>query len=593
MKKRVFNLLILVVALATTFSTFSQRKVETTHLIVKSAKNAAVLGTDETGRVVEKELDLDLSNLVTKDSISDYIPQIVAGTNITIDNADPKNPVINATSDGVSSIVAGTNIAIDNTDPANPIINSTGGSTGLEAITENGNTGWRLIGRDVANYGNIGNEAVDFSYSTMAINNHGATGNSSFATGFVTTASGNSSFATGTGTIASGNTSHSEGSSTRASGDSSHAEGDNANASGRASHAEGSSTRASGDSSHAEGYSTYASGNYSHAEGHYTEAIGTASHAGGRTNTARSLAEVAIGSFGTDYTVSNATLSRNQFFPTDRIFNIGNGVDMANKSDALTILKNGKISAPSFDMAEITDAKDLVTLEKLQSELSSAGGVSSIVAGTNVAIDNTDPSNPIINVNGGINSTDLTYVPAANQGMVESSNGTDAIIPVADATNAGLMRAGFEAITTETVTATMIAHQDNVINGSGSFALNDPNIKVDYTKTGRLKRMTFNVGVSYTSIEPTDLGDWIVKIPTTIHGSAGEGMKLPLLPAYSEPDTFDAAFNKEERFSCKGYFRTNTGEIILKIKLNPNAVDAGGSSGVSSFNFNLVYRTDS
>ena len=94
MKKRVFNLLILVFAFATTFNSFSQRKVETTHLIVKSAKNAAVLGTDEKGRVVEKELDL--SNLVTEDNIENFIPQIQAGANITINKNNPLMPVINA-----------------------------------------------------------------------------------------------------------------------------------------------------------------------------------------------------------------------------------------------------------------------------------------------------------------------------------------------------------------------------------------------------------------------------------------------------------------------------------------------------------------
>ncbi|VAV83976.1 hypothetical protein MNBD_BACTEROID02-844, partial [hydrothermal vent metagenome] len=37
--------------------------------------------------------------------------------------------------------------------------------SGLEKITENGNTGWRLIGKNPANYGDIGNNATDLSSS--------------------------------------------------------------------------------------------------------------------------------------------------------------------------------------------------------------------------------------------------------------------------------------------------------------------------------------------------------------------------------------------------------------------------------------------
>ncbi len=40
-----------------------------------------------------------------------------------------------------------------------------GGATGLEAVNEGGNDGWRLTGRDPTLYGNIGNGAIDFSTS--------------------------------------------------------------------------------------------------------------------------------------------------------------------------------------------------------------------------------------------------------------------------------------------------------------------------------------------------------------------------------------------------------------------------------------------
>ncbi|MGP1500870.1 MAG: hypothetical protein ACTTJM_03685 [Bergeyella cardium] len=76
--------------------------------------------------------------------------------------------------------------------------------TGLEKITENGNTGWRLIGRDPNNYGDIGEGAIDFSHSTSPSNENGATGEKSFAFGTDAKATGIYSFAIGDNTEAKG-----------------------------------------------------------------------------------------------------------------------------------------------------------------------------------------------------------------------------------------------------------------------------------------------------------------------------------------------------------------------------------------------------
>jgi hypothetical protein len=56
-----------------------------------------------------------------------------------------------------------------------------------------------------------------------------------------------------------------------------------------------------------------------------------------------------MGSFNTAYTVANNN--------TDRLLVLGNGVSGVN-SDALIIQKNGTITAPSLDNAEITAAGD-------------------------------------------------------------------------------------------------------------------------------------------------------------------------------------------------------------------------------------------
>ncbi len=59
---------------------------------------------------------------------------------------------------------------------------SSGGQ--LLKITENGNTGWRIAGRNIENYDNIGPKAVDLSWSSMRGDFNGASGASSFAAGF-------------------------------------------------------------------------------------------------------------------------------------------------------------------------------------------------------------------------------------------------------------------------------------------------------------------------------------------------------------------------------------------------------------------------
>lgn len=79
----------------------------------------------------------------------------------------------------------------------NNLVSSSIAPTGLERLTENGNTGWRLIGRDPNFYGNIGFGAIDFSHSTSPSNENGATGEKSFAFGTDAKATGKQSIAIG------------------------------------------------------------------------------------------------------------------------------------------------------------------------------------------------------------------------------------------------------------------------------------------------------------------------------------------------------------------------------------------------------------
>ncbi|MFD2823803.1 tail fiber domain-containing protein [Lacinutrix iliipiscaria] len=196
-----------------------------------------------------------------------------------------------------------------------------GASTGLEALDEGNGRGWRLIGRDPANYGNIGFNAVDFSYG-LTDNYYGALGQLSFSSGYLTRALGESSFSAG------------------------------------------SSTSALGYSSFAANSSTEANGNSSSAFGFFTQSDAYASFAIGGNN---------IGGGSIDNWVE-----------TDPLFEIGNSNQdgVQNRSNALTVLKNGTITAPSFDMSEITDNKALITKEYL--EANGASGLEAIDEGNGI-----------------------------------------------------------------------------------------------------------------------------------------------------------------------------------------------------------------
>lgn len=77
--------------------------------------------------------DTDPANPIvsaTGGSGSGIVESVVAGDNVTVDATDPANPIVSAHGSGfgvVESIVAGTNVTVDDTDPANPIVSAAGG----------------------------------------------------------------------------------------------------------------------------------------------------------------------------------------------------------------------------------------------------------------------------------------------------------------------------------------------------------------------------------------------------------------------------------------------------------------------------------
>ena len=89
----------------------------------------------------------------------------------------------------------------------------------------------------------------------------------------------------------------------------------------------------------------------------------------GRSNFSRDKGEFSIGVFGTDYVPTGGTST----LPGEasRLFNIGNGNSGASRSDALTVLKNGTITAPSLTNTKIDAAgpKAIPTVEWFQSNI--------------------------------------------------------------------------------------------------------------------------------------------------------------------------------------------------------------------------------
>jgi len=208
--------------------------------------------------------------------------------------------------------------------------------TGLEKITEGSNTGWRLIGQDANNYGNIGSNAIDVSFSPTSSTEKGATGTFSFTEGVNTIASGSFSHAQNTSTTASGSASHSEGSQTIASGSFSHAEGSQTIASGQGSHSEGENTQANGEASHAEGAGSIANG--------------LISHAGGYNNTSSTFFETVIGGYSN--IISGATSS---IILTDPVFRIGIGASSVLRKDGLRLYKNGAFYLNPSPLSGVTN----------------------------------------------------------------------------------------------------------------------------------------------------------------------------------------------------------------------------------------------
>ncbi|WP_462255023.1 tail fiber domain-containing protein [Ferruginibacter sp.] len=185
-------------------------------------------------------------------------------------------------------------------------------------------------------------------------------GNGSAASGFVATSMGQSTLAIGDFSISMGN-------GTRASGSSATAMGASTTAGGYASFSMGDSSIASGYTATAMGYKTKAIGDLSTSMGNANTAsgfgalsMGYLTVASGNTATSMGLSTVASGGVATStgvdtkakayagfsmgtYNDSSDAPNPSSFTPTDRLFQIGNGTANNQRSNAITVLRNGNM----------------------------------------------------------------------------------------------------------------------------------------------------------------------------------------------------------------------------------------------------------
>ena len=175
-------------------------------------------------------------------------------------------------------------------------------------------------------------------YSTAFGFNSKAKGNGSMAVGFNASATGDYAVSFGHDTEARGIYSIALGNSTIASGSPSLASGGNSKASGPYSSTFGFGGVASGNAAIAMGSSTRATALNATSMGFVTAARGESSTTMGYLTIARSFATLTIGQ---NNDTTNMT-DIDSWIQTDPVFVIGNGLDNNNRSNAMTVLKNGK-----------------------------------------------------------------------------------------------------------------------------------------------------------------------------------------------------------------------------------------------------------
>jgi hypothetical protein len=239
----------------------------------------------------------------------------------------------------------------------------------ITSLDEGNGIGYVISGRNAANYGSVGLGAVDLSTSDSASSTKGATAPKSTVSGGLNNTAENVGAVVGGGesnlaassydTIGGGNLNTITGSNSTIGG----GQSNTINA--------GNATIGGGNSNNVSSSYAVISGGLNNTltaiyaaiiGGNANNANGDGSISGGVSMTSASYAEIALGTYGTNYTAG----STSAIVGTDRILNIGNGAHGGARSNAFTILKNGLATLPSVTNELITaeaTGKAVVTKE--------------------------------------------------------------------------------------------------------------------------------------------------------------------------------------------------------------------------------------
>jgi hypothetical protein len=254
------------------------------------------------------------------------------------------------------------------------------------------------------------------SNSTAMGNNTEASGENATAIGHLSIASAYNSFAAGTQSVASSSYSTAIGYEAVANGQNAVAIGRLVTSSGNASVAMGTNTTASGAESFAMGNNNTATGGRSVALGYQNSVTNDYSFAMGNSVNVSGFSSGAVGYFLNNDEPSSFLVGKfnDNTTDTNALFMVGNGGNATSRSNAFMVLSNGKILAPSLDLAEITESKSLITKEYLEGNYIGVGspnapsGLEAFNEGNGVGW-RLIGRNPDNYGNIGLNSVDLSY----------------------------------------------------------------------------------------------------------------------------------------------------------------------------------------
>lgn len=217
----------------------------------------------------------------------------------------------------------------------------------LQLLNEGNGNGWRLYGKNAANYGNIGLNAVDFSHSSGASSTRGASGQQAFVTGLNNIGSGNNCLIGGSSNTVSGSDSASFGQANSVS------------------------------SAQALCYGffntiTAINSTYAFAGGYQNVVEGQAGVSIGYFNISKSLGECVVGMLSSDISGNSST-----FVLTDTAFRVGISDGSFGRRDGFRVYKNGALYLFPQTTSNITNgANGFLHYNNTTKKLASHDGIS-------------------------------------------------------------------------------------------------------------------------------------------------------------------------------------------------------------------------